>query len=283
IPTVYLKLPVAGKVMAVKQTSAFSLIGSSGGGNTVRASAHYSVTGLDKKFAQHLAQKVQDDLVAKLRAAGYTVKTYADIKDLDAVKSIKRDTADETWGLPLEKNQMGNDVSLIATPSDEQNFKPGMGGAVIAPFQHFGKSAIGEGSGTLLIPVLTFNAPQAWGKTDSGYSSISAEVNVAPGMNMQSAVASLLTAGGAWGGVTTKGPSPSISTKVGELTKTDATDKAGNAFSKSLSMLTGSGSITGSKGIYVMAINQADYEAGLMNGAGAFNTEIANAAKEVHK
>lgn len=282
VPTVYLKLPVAGKVMAVKQTSAFSLIGNSGGGNTVRASAHYSVTGLDKQFAQHLAQKVYDDLVAKLRAAGYTVKTYADIKDLDGVKSITRDKPDDTWGMPMEKDRSGNQVFVVATPTDEQNFKPGLGGAVISPFQHFGKSALGESSGTLLIPVLVFDAPQAWGKTDSGYSRISAEANVAPGMNLQSATASLLTAHGGWGGVQTKGPSPNISTKVGELAKQDATDKAGNAFSKSLSFLTGSGSITGSKGIYTLAIDQTAYEAGLMNGAGAFNTEVATAAKEVH-
>lgn len=281
VPTVYVKLPVAGNVMAVKQASAFSLLGG-GSGNTVRASAHYTVTGLDKAFAQQLAKKVYDDLVTKLREAGYTVKTYDDIKDLDSVKEIKRDKPDETWGLPLEKNQIGNDVCVVATPSDEQNFKSSLG-AVISPFQHFGKSRLGKDSGTLLIPVLTFDAPQAWGKADSGYKSISAEVNVAPGMNLASAGAPFLTADGGWGDVQTKGPSPNISSKVGTLAKEDATDHLGNAFSSAISTLTGSGSIKSSKGIYVLTIDKAAYEAGLMNGAGAFNTEVANAAKEVHK
>lgn len=283
VPTVYLKLAVAGKVMAVKQASALSLLGSSGSGNTVRASAHYSVAGLDKKLAQQFATKVYDDLVAKLRDAGYTVKTYADIKDLDAIKSATREKVDDAWGLPLEKTQMGNDVTIIATPSDEQNFKVGFGGAVFSQFQKMGKSKLGDDSGTLVIPTYVINAPQAWGETGSGFGTIKAAVNVHPGMNLTYAMASLLTAKGGWGDVRTKGISPNISSNVGELTQTDATDKAGNAFSSALSTLTGSGKITASKGIYVLTINPAAYEAGLLNGTGAFNTEVAKAAKEVHK
>jgi len=283
IPTVYLKLAVAGKVMAVKQTSALSLLGSSGSGNTVRASAHYSVAGLDKKMAQGLATKVYDDLVAKLRDAGYTVKTYADIKDLEPVKNATREKVDENWGMPLEKTQMGNDVTVIATPSDEQNFKVGFGGAVFGQFQKMGKSKLDDDAGTLVIPTYVINAPQAWGETGSGVGTIKAAVNVNPGMNLTYAMAPLLTGKGGWGDVRTKGISPNISSKVGELTQTDATDKAGNAFSSALSALTGSGKITGSKGIYVLTIDPAAYEAGLMNGTGAFNTEVAKAAKEVHK
>lgn len=283
VPTVYLKLTVAGKVMAVKQASALSLLGSGKSGNTVRASAHYSVAGLDKKLAQSLATKVQDDFVAKLRDAGYTVKTYADIKDLDVIKNADREKQDTTWGMPLEKTPMGNDVTVVATPSDEQNFKTGLGGNVFGQFQKMGKSKLGDDAGTILIPVYSISAPQAWGETGSGVGTIKAAVNVSPGMNMNSAIAMILTGKGGWGDVRAKGMSPGISSKVGELTEQDATDKAGNAFSSALSTLTGSGKISGSKSIYVLTIDPAAYEAGLMNGVGAFNAEVAKAAKEAHK
>src|SRR5688572_13600893 len=75
VPTVFVKLPVAGKVFVSKQGGALSIIGG-GNANSVKASAHYNVQGMDKAFAQKIAGKVYDDFVARLREAGYTVKTY---------------------------------------------------------------------------------------------------------------------------------------------------------------------------------------------------------------
>jgi hypothetical protein len=272
VPTVVLKLPVAGKVSVAKQGSALSAIGG-GNVNTVKASAHFTVDGLDKAAAQALAKKVYDDFVARLRAAGYTVKTYDDIKDMDVVKAARRSAPDEHWGLPLEKEAAGTAVYLVATPTDEQAFKSGLAGGVFNPFMKLGKSTLGEG--TILMPSYTIAAPQVWGEKGSGYKTISAGVNAAPGMNLMAASVPLLTSKGGWGDAHLKGPMINIGENVGELSSVDTTSKGANAFSSALSMLTGAGKITGKSANYVLKVNPAAYEESLLRGIFAFNEEVA--------
>lgn len=271
IPTLILYLPVAGKVFVAKQGSALSGIGRRGGANTVRASAHFGVTGLDKALAQEIAKKVYDDFVTKLRAAGYTVKTYEDIADIPAVKAAEREAPDATWGLPVISS--GGNASMVATPSDAQAFKSGLVSGGFNAFTHLGKGTLGDG--TLIIPVYTIACPQAWGEKGEGYGSISAGVHVEPGMNLMAVSVPLMTAKGGWGDVHMKGILINTSKNVGTLTKQDTTSKAGNAFSKSLSLLSGAGSITGSSANYELAINREAYTAGVLAGTGAFNTEAA--------
>jgi hypothetical protein len=272
VPTVVLKLPVAGKVSVAKQGSALSAIGG-GNVNTVKASAHFTVDGLDKAMAQSLARKVYDDFVGRLRAAGYTVKTYEDIKDMDVVKAARRDAPDAHWGLPLEKDGMGTNVFVVATPSDEQAFKSGLAGGVFNPFMKLGKSTLGEG--TILMPSYTIAAPQVWGEKGSGYKTISAGVNAAPGMNLMAASVPLLTSKGGWGDAHLKGAMINIGENVGELTSQDTTSKGANAFSSALSMLTGAGKITGKSANYVLKVNPAAYEESLLRGVSAFHEEVA--------
>lgn len=271
VPTLNLYLPVAGKVFVAKQGSALSGIGRRGGANTVRASANFAVTGLDKALAQQLAKEVYDDLVSKLRAAGYTVKTYEDIANLDVVKRAEREKPDAAWGIPIVKD--GSNMSLVATPSDGAAFKTGLAGGVFDAFMHFGKSTLGEG--TVIIPSYYIACPQAWGEKNESYSSISAEVNVAPGMNLMRVAMPLLTEKGSWGDTHLKNPLINVTKSAGTLTKQDTTSHAANAFSKSLSLLSGAGSITGSSANYEFALDREAYRAGILAGTGAFNTEAA--------
>ena len=273
VPTIFLKLPVAGKVSVAKTGSALSGIGSSGGANTVRASAHYVVSGLDKALAQQLAKKVYDDFVTRLRAAGYTVKTYADIADLDVVKNAQRTAPDAAWGLPIEKDGLGANVLLIATPSDAQLFKSGTVSGVFNQFAKGGKSILGEG--TILMPTYLITAPQIWGEKGGGYSTISAGINAAPGMNLTTAIVPLLTQKGAWGDARLKGQVINVSENVGEIAMQDTTSTTGNAISSALSALTGSGKISGKTANYQFTINAAAYEAGVLAGTGGFNAEAA--------
>jgi hypothetical protein len=275
VPTVFLKLPISGKVFVAKQGSALSTLGG-GNANSVKASARYTVAGLDKALAQKIAGRVYDDLVAKLREAGYTVKTYEDIKNTDVVKSAQQDKFDSNWSMPTEKDPSGNAEYVVASPSDAQTFKTGLVGGVFNQFMKQGKSKLGEG--TILMPTYVIAAPQAWGETGSGYNRISAEVNVAPGMNLTSAMVQLLTEKGGWGSVNTKEQIINIGEKVGELSKDDTTSHAGNAISKGLSILSGAGSIKSSSANYQMKIEAAAYEAGVLNGAAAFNAEVARVA-----
>ncbi|HYG22226.1 MAG TPA: hypothetical protein VEH04_05525 [Verrucomicrobiae bacterium] len=277
VPTVYLKLPIAGKVFVAKQGGVLSGLGG-GGGNSVKAKATYAVKGMDKEFAQQLAAKVQENFVAELKEAGYNVKTYDDLKSTDAFADSKLAKVDEDWGLPTEKDPSGNTVFLLVAPTDAQNFKGGLAGGAFAPFMRRGKSTLGEG--TIVIPTYVIAAPQAWGETGGGYKRISAKVNVLPGMNLSWASVALLTEKGGWGDVRLKEQIINISEQVGELTDEDTTDRAGNAVSSALSILSGAGRISSKSGFYQMNVDRTAYEAGLLRGVGAFNAEVGKVVAE---
>jgi len=280
VPTIYLKLSVSGHIFVAKQGSALSAIGG-GSPNTARASARYTVNGLDKKFLQEVAAKVYDDFVAKVRAAGYTVKTYADIKDLDKVKTAERAKPDAAMGLPTEKDRNNVHEYVVVAPSDEQTFVETLTGGVFSQFTGRGGSALGEG--TVVIPVYTIISPQIGGEVSETYSTISAGIKSAPGMTLASVSVPLLTQKGGWGDAHLKTQFLPIAVKVGELTAEDTTSKAGNAFSKGVSLLTGAGQINTKSATFTFAVDQPAYMAGVLEGTAAFNDLFGKVVAGVRK
>ncbi len=281
VPTAYVKFVVDGKVGVSKQGSALSTIGG-GSANSVKASAKYHLNGLDKSLAQSIAKRAYDDFVGQLRAAGYTVLTFNDIKGRDYMQGIALAKTDAKWGLPVESPAGSSDTLLVAAPSDEQLIKIGFTG----PFSEFismGKPKIKDA--TVLIPTYTLVAPQIWGETGATYSSISAGIQTAPGMNLQAA--SVIWMGKpkvrmmhGIPGVATKAPVLNISTNAGTLSKTDTTSNAANALSKGLSLLSGAGSITSNSADYTFTVDPEAYSTGAMKGISAFNAEVAKVARE---
>lgn len=281
VPTAYVKFVVDGKVGVSKQGSALSTLGG-GSANSVKASAKYRLSGLDKALAQSIARKAYEDFVSQLRAAGYTVLTYNDIKGRDYMQGIALAKPDAKWGLPVESPVGSADTLLVAAPSDEQQIKIGFTG----PFSEFismGKPKIKDA--TILIPTYTIVAPQIWGETGASYSSISAGIQTAPGMNLQAASVTWMGKPKSRmmrgiPGVATKAPVLNISTNAGTLSKTDTTSNAANALSKGLSLLSGAGSITAQSADYTFTVNPAAYTSGAMKGIAAFNAQVAKAARE---
>lgn len=275
VPTAYVTLITDGRVAATKQSGLFS-----SGNASAKASASYKVAGLDKAYAQQLAQAAQADFVAQLRAAGYTVLTYADVKERDYVRAAQRETAVGALGLPA-KSEGGNNF-VTAAPSDEQHFKWGYAGGAFAEFQSGGKSRFTDA--TLIIPHYTFASPQAWAEGSRGYKSVSAEANVAPGMNLTLASAhwmgqpkSRMMRG--IPGVATKEQVINTTEKAGELAKSaDTTPQSANALGSALAALTGAGNIQRSSGEYLLTIDREAYAAGVLNGVRSFNAEVAKAA-----
>jgi hypothetical protein len=278
VPTAYVKLLVEGSAFAAQQGG--YRIGSNA--NSAKASAKYKVVGIDKKLAQSIAQQAYDDFVAKLRAAGYTVLTYNDIRTRDFVKEADHEKADAAWGLPVETSRGGNETFIVAAPSDEQHFRSGANGGVFNQFIHFGKPLFKDA--TIIIPQYTITAPQVWGEADASYSTISAAIKAEPSMRLKSAFAPWMGAPvvrmmHGIPGVTTNGPIK-ITDKVGDLVKSEeTTPAAANALSKGLSLLTGAGSITASSAEYTLTIDRTAYAAGALKGAGDFNEELVKVAK----
>lgn len=273
VPTAYVSALVAGRVGATQQAGMFQ-----SGQATAKSSVAYVVTGWDKFYMQGLAQKAQDDFVARLRAAGYKVLTYADVKERDVIRAMPRETEIGPAGLPT-KSEMGQ-TYVTATPSDEQFFKASLGGRVDS-FTRFGKTQITDA--TVVIPYYTVNAPQVWGETSRGYKSVSANVNTAPGMNLWFAEAvwhgqpkSRMMRG--IPGVRTKQQVINITEAAGTLRETaNTTPHAANAIGAGLAAY-GSGNIQSQSRQMEFVIDRAAYTAGVMNGIGGFNAEVARVA-----
>jgi hypothetical protein len=272
VPTAYVTLLTDGRVSAAKQTSALQ-----SGSATARASASYRVSGIDKAYAQLLAKAAYDDLISQLRQAGYTVLTYADVKDRDFIRAAGREPA---ASLPT-KSEGGNNF-VTAAPSDEQHFASGTFGGIFSEFTSGGKSKFTDA--TLIIPQYTFTSPQSWAESSSGYKSVSAEANVAPGMN-------LLTGRVYWigqprsrmmtgiPGVGTKQQVINVTEKAGALEKTaDTTPTTANALSGLFNSLSGAGNIQKTSSEYLFTIDRDAYAGGIMNGVHNFNAEVARAA-----
>ncbi len=276
VPTAYVKVLTDGRVAATKQSGFFQ-----SGNSTAKASATYQVAGLDKAFLQQLAQAAYDDLVSRLRQAGYKVLTYADVRDRDFMKAAARET--KVGGLGLPALSEGSNNFAAAAPSDEQHFSSGFGGGELAEFQSAGKSRFTDA--TLILPQYTFLAPQAWADGSRGYKSVSAEANVAPGMNMLNARATWMgqpksrMMRGIPGLATTE-QVINVTEKAGALEKVaDTSPEAANAVGQALSIF-GGGSIKKRSGEYRLTIDREAYREGLMSGVRAFNAELAKLAKE---
>ena len=220
-----------------------------------------------------------DDLVAQLRGAGYTVITYADAKDREVLRSAGRNTEAGPMGLPV-KSEGSNQYVLVA-PSDEQLFKSGFAGGAFSEFISGGKTRINDA--TLIIPTFVIQAPQAWTDTGSGYKRVSAEANVAPGMNLWAASAHWMGQPKVRmmrgiPGVATKAQVINATEQAGELVKVeDTTPQAANALSTVFAMF-GAGNVQRSSAKYELRIDRGAYRDGVLNAVRHFNAEVAKAA-----
>lgn len=262
VPTLYLRVTTDGSVFVAKGA----------GSSTASAKGKFAVDGLEKAALMTLATKLQDDFVAKLRADGWKVLTFDDIKADPEVVAMARRPADGALGLPQEKDGAGRMNYAIATPSDAQNFKPAMQGTHWN-FRNVAKAM----NATVVIPQIDIVAPQVWGETRKGYSSASAAVKTAPGMNLNSATILALNGRGG-GGLAFKLKQAVVGTGENVGTFVDAKDKspsAANGVSKGLSILGGGGSINRASAAYIFAIEPKAFETAVLRGGNAFLGEVA--------
>ena len=168
IPTVNLQVSVQGSVWAKS--------------NRAKAHAKYYVEGASKVMLQGLAKKIQDDLVARLRGAGYTVLTYDDVKGEPDVASHSRNTIDKRYDVPTTGGLGAPVTFVLANPSDEQSFTSPIQGAAwwlrdIAKAKNL----------TVIVPELTFTTPQMFGEASSTAYTDSAGISTDPSMIFEGA------------------------------------------------------------------------------------------------
>lgn len=165
IPTYYVLLSVHGSVWA-----------QAGG---AQAKGRFFVDGLTKSFVQDLSKKAYDDLVTKLRGAGFTVVTFDDLKNDPAITERDKMKPDDTWTLPTKKAPSGH-TFVVGTPTDDMALGYGLTGP---GWSHRG--AAKDKDFVVLIPELWMTTPFMRAKTEKGYVD-KASIEVEPSMKLYS-------------------------------------------------------------------------------------------------
>jgi hypothetical protein len=253
VPAVRVRVSVQGSVWA-----------KSGG---AKAHGKYFVAGIDRDEMQGLAKTLQDDVVTKLRAAGYTVLTYDDIKSDADVSSLSLDKPDSRYGLPTSGG-LGTPVTFVdATPSDAQSFaKPVQGPAW--SFRGLSKSK----NATVIIPELTFTTPQMFGQAETSAWTDKAGISTDPAMIFEGATVY---------GITPKGGGPAIAVqRHGKRTAADVAGKITKASEDNYHVAHVSEFTTGD---FVMELDKPVFTGGILRVGYAMNDLIVAQVKKEHQ
>jgi len=251
IPTLRVRASVAGSVWAQK------------GG--AKAHGKYWVDGAEHDLMQGLARTLQDDLVTKMRAAGYTVLTYDDIKSDPDVASLSADKIDSRYGLP-SSGGLGTPVTFVdASPSDAQTFSAPVQGPAWS-FRGIAKAK----NLTVIVPELTFTTPQMFGQTESHAYEDKAGISMDPTMIFEGATV--------WG-LTAKG-GPAI--QVQRHGKRTAADIAGTIVKASEDDMHVNHVLDSKSGNYVMTLDKTAFSDGVLRVGFALNDLIVAQVKKDH-
>jgi len=251
IPTVYLLMLGKGSVWV-----------KSGG---AQAHGKYFVDGLEKDWLQGLARKIQDDLVTKMRAAGYTVLTYDDIKGESKIEGKDMMDLDKKFGLPTK--DVAGMTFVVSAPSDDQTFSYGITGPVW-PFRGLAK----DKGMVVLVPQILFTTLDMGGTTEEGYKRYSAGITIAPTMRLQGATIWGLNPKQAGVNILIDRHGTRLAAEVAGTAKQLSEDKTD--FSDSWKRVSGDFSFT---------LDQPAVTAGVLRVSYAINDLIVAEAKKAHK
>ncbi|HEY0931032.1 MAG TPA: hypothetical protein VGE27_14000 [Gemmatimonas sp.] len=245
-------------------------------GKTVKAKGKYMVAGLEKAYVQGLAQQLQDDLVARLRGAGYTVLTYDDVKDDPEVVKMGRYKPDAGYDMPTDSPRGTSNTYLMGFPSDAQAIDP--------PFQGYGwgfRKVAKDHDAIVMVPEYRVDAPLLGGSKRHGIASRGASVSISADMVLNASTL-WITPKGKWGSAITKGQIEDLATDdVGSIgDATDDSPRAANAIAAGLAALSPLGADLQTKsGMWGMKVDQPRYTAALLRGAVSVNMAIEQVVK----
>lgn len=257
VPTVNLMISAYSNVWSQKKNSL--------SGANAQAHAKVYVKGLDKELVQGLAKNIQDDLIAKMRAAGCTVLTYDDMKANPEIAGHGREAPDSKWGLPTTSEDPHTFV--IAAPSDEQVLSRGITGPAF-----WMKGIAKEKNLTAIVPDIFFVVPIAYGQGEVGYKRAEASVAVNPGMQLHKAMIY---------GINPKGGTPAI--QIQTHGKRLASEAAGQLKKLSDDTTKFSASWNRSSADYMFTLDPQAFSDGILRVGYAVNDVIVAEIKKGHK
>ncbi|MBY0491681.1 MAG: hypothetical protein K2R93_17715 [Gemmatimonadaceae bacterium] len=251
VPTYDLLVSVSGSVWSKK------------GG--AQAHGRFFVDGLDKPLMHAIARKLQDDLVARIRAAGFTALTYDDLKGEPDVAGRGLDADEDKWGFPVRKITPLS--YIIAAPSEAQQFNNPIQGPAW-PWKGLAKAK----DLVVLSPELRFTLPQMWGVTRAGVTANEAGIATDPAMILEAGT--IHSIGRKGGGETVqidRHGQRLAAESAGTITqlKQDRTD-----FSAAWKRVSGD---------YSMSIDRTAFEDGVMRVGLAINAMLVDKLVKAHK
>lgn len=252
VPTVNLVVSVHGSVWAQK------------GG--AQAHAKFHVAGLDRDLMRSLAQKAQQDFVAKLRAAGYKVLTYEDLASDPAVAGRELDKDDADWGFPIRRSKVPYASILVAPTAAQQFNNPVQGPAWLW------KGLAKDRDLVVLVPEITYTLPQLYAQTSGGYAVDRAGVAQNPAMKL---VGSTI-----WS-INPKGGTPNIT--VQEHGVRLAAESAGTITQVSEDHTNFSAEWKRVSGDYVMTVDPVKFSDGVLRVAFAINSMVVAEVQKANK
>lgn len=265
VPTAFLNVTVSGEAGGFVQR----------GGSSAKAKSKFVVNGIDKAFAQALAQKAYDETIASFREAGWEVLTYDDIKSHEDVAGYDRMKKDAAWDMPTKKE--GGNLFVVATPRDEM---------ALDDFNRMNwklRKVAKEREAMVYIPSYTFIAPQLWVETSRGYKSSSVGVNSAPGITLMPAgiMAYTINQKAAGGLINNREQYVHLADDAGVISEaTDTSPEFANALSKTLSALGGGGWISKNSAFFGYTLNREKYEAAVLATVSNFSDVVAKKSAE---
>ncbi|MEP6590455.1 MAG: hypothetical protein ABJC19_04650 [Gemmatimonadota bacterium] len=251
VPTYDLLVSVHGSVWAKK------------GG--AQAHGKFFVDGVTPELMHSLATRLQDDLVTGMRAAGYTVLTFEEMKGEPDVTKRGLDTDEEKWGFPVRG--IAPLSYVIAAPSPAQQFNNPIQGPVW-PWRGIAKAK----DLVAVSPELRFSLPQMWGETRAGVTTNQAGIAVDPAMVFE---------GGTIYSITRKGGGETILIqRHGERL---AAENAGRITQLREDKTSFSSTWKRTSGDYAMVVDPVAFENGIMRVGKAVNTMLLNKLERAHK
>ena len=184
VPTTYLYVTARNQLKA------------GGGLGNASSKARVFIDGPTKAELQQLAGRLVSEIVGQLRAAGFTVLTYDDVKQDVAGKA--RMAANLRYGMPTHGNRAfpGMDF-VVATPADDQTLDYGLSG----PHANYFDAAKRTGA-TLLVPEIYLTMPQLGASASTTntetWHSTQSSISFDPSMHLAGATVWGQTARGAW-------------------------------------------------------------------------------------
>lgn len=269
LPSVYLEVMNWGKITSVTQTSALQTLG--GAANSSARSTMEVAVPADTAMLRAVADELYTDLAAKLKAKGWEVVTYADVKDHPVLTGVKKEPIEPKLGLPMRKVSLGKQKMhyTIATPEGMPVIDPGM----TIPLFNI-RALLKERDVMGLETTYRFDPVALTAKGRHGIGSNSASTEAQANLVLAHAQATFSTPKGMPGWVRLKKPL-AVERGIGDIKKAaDVSPRFANGLSAALSLI-GGGAISSKKGLYVCELETDALKASLLSAGKAFNDEIA--------